>query len=232
MAKYIDPRPVHQQIAADLRAEIMDGTLAGQLPITERLTERFKVANSTITKALNALRDEGLIYGQRGIGVYVTDRAARIVDAAAYLAVDDRLRYDMLSVEEEDAPTDVASALGAQRAIVRRRLTVVDGDAVEVADSYLPVRLALDLGLDTPRKLRGGLPAVLAAAGVPQRTFSDVVSARQPTTREMALLRLPAGVSVLRTLRTIVSDGGRVVCVDVLCKAAHRFQERYVTPVE
>lgn len=232
MARYVDPRPVHQQIAADLRAEIMDGTLSDQLPITEKLTERFKVANSTITKALNALRDEGLIYGQRGIGVYATDQAARIVDAAAYLAVDDRLHYDILGVEEEDVPADVAVALGARRAVVRRRLTVVDGEAVEVADSYLPVRLARDLGLDTPRKLRGGLPVVLADAGLPQRMFSDVVSARQPTVREMTLLRLPAGVSVLRTLRTILSDGDRVVCVDVLCKAAHRFQERYIVSVE
>jgi GntR family transcriptional regulator len=232
MAKYTDPRPVHQQIAADLRAEIMDGSLTGQLPITEKLTERFGVANSTITKALNALRDEGLIYGQRGIGVYVTDQAARVIDAAAYFPADDRLSYTLLSVEEVDAPPDVAAALGARRAVVRRRVTVLDGETLEVADSYLPVDLARELGLDAGRKIRGGVQAVLAAAGVPQRAFADVVSARQPTTREMALLRLPPGVPVLRALRTITSDSGRVVEVDVLCKGAHRFQERYRTAVE
>lgn len=225
---YADPRPPHQRIAADLRAEIMDGTLAGQLPITSELRERFKVANSTITKALNTLRDEGLVVGQRGVGVYVSELAAQIVNAAAYIPTSDRLRYDLLSVGEEDTPADVARELGSRRAVVRRRLTVVDGEAVEVADSYLPPALARELGLDTERKIRGGVERVLEEAGLAQRSFVDVVSAREPTQREMALLRLPAGISILRTLRTIRADDGRVVCVDVLAKAAHRFQERYV----
>jgi GntR family transcriptional regulator len=231
MPPYSDPRPPHQRIAADLRAEIMDGTLTGQLPITSALRERFKVANSTITKALATLREEGLVIGQRGVGVYVSDQAARIVNAAAYLPVTDRLSYALLGVDEEDAPADVARELGAKRAVVRRRVTKIDDEAIEVADSYLPVGLARELGLDAGTKIRGGVERVLADAGLPQLSFADVVSAREPTSREMALLRLPSGISVLRTLRTIKADGDRVVCVDVLAKAAHRFQERYVVSI-
>lgn len=226
---YIDPRPAHQRIAADLRAEIMDGTIAGQLPITEELNKRFGVANSTITKALATLREEGLVVGQRGVGVYTSGQATTVVDAAAYLPASNRVGYRILHVGEADAPADAARELGAPRALVRQRVTLLGGEPIEVADSYLPLDLARELGLDTDRKLVGGIERVLAEAGLPQRAFADVVSAREPTSREMELLRLPVGVSVLRTLRTITSDGGRVVCVDVLVKGANRFRERYTT---
>lgn len=229
---YSDPRPTHQRIAADLRAEIMDGTITGQLPITGALRERFGVANSTITKALATLRDEGFVVGQRGVGVYVSEHVAGVVDAAAYIPVTDRISYRLLRVAEVDTPADVARELGAKAALLRSLVTLQNGEPVEVADCHLPLGLARELGLDVEKRIPGGVARVLAEAGFPQRVFTDVVSAREPTQREMELLRLPVGVSLLRILRTIRTDGGRVVGVDVLAKAANRFQERYTTQVQ
>lgn len=229
---YTDPRPAHERLAAELRAQIMDGTITGQLPRTRDLHEDYGVANSTVTKALSVLRAEGFItHSQRGrdAGVFAADWTAHVVDAAAYIAPDDSLRYTPPEVEEVNAPADVARELGQKRAIVRRRLMLRDGEPIELSDSYVPVELARDLGLDSPRKLPGGMSAILEAAGLRQRGFSDVVSARQPTTRELEALRLPANVWILRVLRTITTDGGRVVGVDVICKGAHRYQERYRT---
>jgi GntR family transcriptional regulator len=226
---YKDPRPAHERIAAELRAQIMDGTLAGKLPVTNELTERFKVVNSTITKALASLRDEGLIYSERGRfgGVFAADWTAFVTDAAAYIEPDDRIEYTRADVTEVDAPGDVARILGEERAVVRSRLMLVDGDPAEISDSYVPVQLARDLGLDQPGRLRGGMRTVLAEAGLPHRRFTDVISAREPTPREMTALRLPLKVPVLRILRTIMTDGDRIVGVDVICKGAHRYPERY-----
>lgn len=235
MPDYTDPRAAHERLAAELRAQIMDGTIAGQLPLTRKLHEDYGVANSTVTRALGVLRSEGFItHSQRGrdAGVFAADWTARVTDAAAYIDPDASISYSSPDVEEVDAPPDVARELGQRSAIVRRRLMLRDGEPIELSDSYVAVELARELGLDAPRRLRGGMAAILEAAGLPQRSFADVVSARPPTTRELEALRLPPNVWVLRILRTITTDGGRVVGVDVIVKGAHRYQERYVAAAQ
>src|SRR5690242_2436419 len=88
MSDASDVRSRHQQIAADLRAEIMAGDLAPgeQLPSTQNLVHRFSAANATIQRALAALKREGFIYSLVGKGVYVRERRPFVVDAASYLA--------------------------------------------------------------------------------------------------------------------------------------------------
>lgn len=228
-----DPRSLHIQVAAEIRARIMDGTYAGKLPTTSELMAEYGVAQGTIGRATTLLRDEGLLSTQRGRGAatYVIDWAAQVVNAEAYIGVGNGLEYSEPKVEEVDAPADVARLLGDDRALVRRRTTLVNGTPTELSASYFPVELARVAGLDTPRRIRGGAQRLLAEADVPQREFEDVVSARQPTPAELLALDLPDGVPVLRILRKIVTDDDRVVGVDVIVKGAHRYSERYRTRV-
>lgn len=228
-----DPRSLHIQVAAEIRARIMDGTYSGTLPKTDQLMAEFGVAQGTIGRAQTILRDEGLLHTQRGrhAATYVVDWAAKVVDAEAYIPVGAGLTYGTPEVEEVEAPPDVASLLGDERALVRRRTTLHGDTPIELSSSYFPVELARTAGLDTPRKIRGGAQRLLAEAGLPQRKFVDVVSARQPTPDELLALGLPEGVPVLRILRKIVTDDERVVGVDVIVKGAHRYSERYETRV-
>ena len=218
-----------KRIENTLRAEIMEGTLVGRLPRTEEFGDRFGVASSTVTNALNELKREGLVQTTRGQGAarHAVDFAAHVVSAQAYIEPTGSLSYDPPHVEEVTPPGDVARALGTERAVMRRRLTRLDDEPVELSESYLPVDLARELSLDRPRRPRGGIKAVLAAAGMPQRKAVDVVSARLPTDEEVQALGLPDSVPILRIRRTITSDGGRVVCVDVIVKGAHRYHEQY-----
>ena len=57
-----DVRPPYQRIASDLRAQIMSGDLGPgtQLPSTPQLVEQYEAANTTIQKAVSALRGRGL----------------------------------------------------------------------------------------------------------------------------------------------------------------------------
>jgi AcrR family transcriptional regulator len=66
------------RIAADLRARIAAGEFApgDRVPSTRELTRRWGVAMATATKALGALRDEGLLRSVRGVGTVVAGRAA------------------------------------------------------------------------------------------------------------------------------------------------------------
>lgn len=218
-----------KRIENTLRAEIMDGTLVGRLPRSEDFAERFGVAMSTVTSALNELKREGLVETTRGQGAarHAVDFAAHVVSAQAYIEPTGSLKYDPPQVGEVTPPGDVARTLGADRAVVRRRLTRLDGEPIELSESYLPVELARELGLDRPRRPKGGIKAVLAEAGMPQRKGVDVVSARLPTEEEVQALGLPSSVPVLRIRRTITADDGRVLCVDVIVKGAHRYHEQY-----
>lgn len=228
-----DPRSLHIQVAAEIRARIMDGTYSGTLPKTDQLMADYDVAQGTIGRAQTMLRNEGLLHTQRGrhAATYVIDWGSHVTDAEAYIPASGALKYDDLEVEVVDAPADVAHLLGYRQALVRRRTTKVNGAPTELSASYFPVDLARAAGLDAPRKISGGAQRLLAEAGLPQREFEDVVSARQPTPAELLALELPEGVPVLRILRKIMTDDDRVVGVDVIVKGAHRYSERYRTRV-
>ena len=72
-----DPRRPNVQIAASIRAAILNGELApgAQLPSGEELAKLFGVSRMTITAAVRTLREEGFVRSQSGSGVYVRDRA-------------------------------------------------------------------------------------------------------------------------------------------------------------
>ncbi|WAP52060.1 GntR family transcriptional regulator [Arthrobacter sp. ATA002] len=89
--------PLHEQIAAAVRAGILDGSLADgeRLPAAKALGESLGVSLHTVLHAYQDLRDQGLIELRRGRGAVVIapapatrENALRILDdAASQLAV-------------------------------------------------------------------------------------------------------------------------------------------------
>jgi GntR family transcriptional regulator len=232
MPRATDSRPLHQQIAADLRAQIMSGDLApgDQLPSTSQLVTQYNAANPTIQKAASALKDEGFLRSRPGAGVYVHDRQPFVVDVANYLEPMPRgYSYQIIDVTNARPPADAAQLLGLdadELAVMRHRVLLHDGEPVELSWSFYPTDLAAGTPLARRQKIRGGAPRVLAELGWPQQHFTDRISARQPTTTEVEQLDLPADVPVIRQLRAIYS-GDRPVEVSVLIKGAHRYELSY-----
>ncbi|GAA3695439.1 hypothetical protein GCM10022224_071380 [Nonomuraea antimicrobica] len=68
-------RPGYLQIADDLRAQIQGGSLAPgtPLPSTAQLADRYDASLSVVKMAVGILRNEGLVIGQQGKGVFVRD---------------------------------------------------------------------------------------------------------------------------------------------------------------
>ena len=238
MPRARDPRPRHQQIAAELRDLIMRGELSPgtQLPSTAQLVERYSAANATIQHALKALKEEGFVDSRVGKGVYVRDRQPFVVDAAAYFAPTPGLfRYRLLTVDTVVPPADIAGGLGlgpGATAVIRSRTLFHDEQPVELSSSYYPAEIAANSSLAKPAKIRGGAPQVLAELGFPQRTFVDRISARPPTVEEAETLDLPDGTPVIRQLRVIYSDNERPVEASVLIKGAHLYELLYRQAVE
>ncbi|MFF7077365.1 GntR family transcriptional regulator [Streptomyces lavendulae] len=244
----LDPRPLHARIAADLRDEIMSGSLApgAKLPSTTQLKARFDASNATIQKAVQLLKDEGLAVGRAGAAVTVRENRQRTVRPARSLAgtedggaypwlaeVAERgaaARSTLLAVETVVVAGDVAEALGCpegSRAVCRRQLISINDEPAELVSSYYPPDIADGTPLAEPRRIRGGTPTLLAGLGFPPRRSVDRVSARVATQKQYTSLRLPGDLPVLRTLRTVYGDGGRPVEVTVMVKAGHLYELRY-----
>ncbi|MEO3874146.1 GntR family transcriptional regulator [Nonomuraea sp. B12E4] len=233
MVRYHDGRPRHQQIAADIRADIMAGRLppGAQLPSTQQLVDRYATANATVQRALSLLKDEGFLEGRPGKGVYVRAKQLFPVEVSAYFEPSpQRYTYEVLDVREEAPPSDVAEALGLDSddsAVLRHRLLRHDGEPVELSWSYYPASLARGTPLAGRTKIRGGAPQVLADLGYPEREFTDLLSTRPPTVQEAERLELPEGVPVIRQFRVIYSDDMRPVEVSILVKGGHLYALEY-----
>ena len=229
-------RPPYEQVAADVRAQIMAGDLAPgtQLPSTAQLVERFGVSNTTVQKALAVLKGEGYLNSRQGKGIYVRDRQPFRVGVAAFLpASGGGYSYDLLQVREEIPPAEVAQGLGAgpvEPVMLRCRLMRYQGNPVEAEWSYYPLDIVRGSVLARPGRVPGGAPRVLAELGYPERYFTDAVSARMPTAEEAGLLQLP-DVPVIRQFRVIYSDDDRPVEASVLIKGAHLYELLYRQPV-
>ena len=67
-----DPRWPYEQIADQLRDAISRGDIGPRLPTVEDLAEQAQTSTTTIQRALKVLKDEGLITGAPGRGIFVT----------------------------------------------------------------------------------------------------------------------------------------------------------------
>ncbi|RKN05061.1 GntR family transcriptional regulator [Streptomyces radicis] len=77
MLLHVDPsdaRPLHEQLAAELRRAIRTRDLAAgdRLPTAKELGDALGLNANTVLRALRALRDEGLLEFRRGRGVRVS----------------------------------------------------------------------------------------------------------------------------------------------------------------
>lgn len=248
-----DKRTVHVRIAADYRAKILNGDIepGTKLPSTQAMRAAYSASVTAVQNAMQILKDEGLVVSQAGAGIWVREHRARVIRPSASLApakpgetypwIADAQRQGMtaeselLEVAEVEPPLSVARALGiepGQTALMRRQLLKLDGEPAELVENYYPVEIARGTAIEVARKVKGGVPRLLADLGYPPREAEDVVSAQVPTPEQGAYLRMPTGeLPILHTFRVVRSDDDRVIEVSVLAKAGHMYKLGYKLPI-
>ena len=81
LISFSEKKPIFIQIAE----EIEDGVLSGafpedsQIPSTTEISVSYKINPATALKGINMLVDSGIIYKKRGIGMFVSTGAVKIL---------------------------------------------------------------------------------------------------------------------------------------------------------
>jgi GntR family transcriptional regulator len=202
-------RPLYEQVADALRAEIRQGRYrpGDKLPSERELSETFKVSKVTARQAIVQLRAEGLVTSRVGYGVLVAEPGPprRLSDdilrgEAFYRAVG-RLGLEpnvATTITREAATEEVAEALnipvGAEVLVHARLVRAEEGPPLFTAANYFP-EWVVEAVPQLANPSTSGLPKWLGQAFGPLYG-EDVIDSRMPTPEEREQLEIPEGTPV------------------------------------
>jgi DNA-binding GntR family transcriptional regulator len=216
--------PITQQITADLRRQIQDGTLGpgALLPSEPELAREYGVSRQTARTALQSLEREGLIVvrPRRGRLVRSTQRLRWHLSEFERpdhtdLATSDAWETDIetqghdptrqdLEVERIQPPVTVADRLRLDPrtdvCVVRRHVRYIDGKPAIISDDFFDEQIVRGTELAEPEDTTR--ENILAEAGYEQVYDIDEIITRMPTPDETERLGIAAGTPVAEHIRT------------------------------
>ncbi|MER6817925.1 UTRA domain-containing protein [Spirillospora sp. NPDC000708] len=133
-------------------------------------------------------------------------------------------------VSAEVPPSEVASALGlvsGAMAVVRRRTMLLDGEPVELTDSWYPMEVAGGTALADTGKIKGGAVTLLADLGYRVHEAREDIVFRGATADEAAELASPVGTPVIVLSRTCLNTEGAAFEASVMVMLAEGRHLRY-----
>jgi GntR family transcriptional regulator len=127
-------------------------------------------------------------------------------------------------------PADVASELGLPAgvpAVVRRRTMLLDGQPVELTDSWYPAEVAAGTPLAAPGKIKGGAVTLLSSLGYAVHEAREDIVFRAAAESEAAELGRAAGSPVIVLSRTCLTAEGTPFEASVMVMVAEDRHLRY-----
>lgn len=215
----------YRTIADELRRRVSDGThAAGRLlPSEADLGAEFDASRVTIRRALESLRDEGLVDARQGFGWFVSaaplrQSLGRLATIEAQLAEGGiRPERRILEFAFERASRDVREVLGAEQVLRVRRLNLADGEPFAVVTVWCRSELGQHLSrADVERS------PFYELLDVPLKGATQTIGADAAGSEDSRLLQVPVGSPVLRCTRVTTDTDGRAVLLSEHVFAAHR----------
>ena len=219
-------RPVrYLAIADDLRERVGRGEFgAGRLlPSEAELSAAYDASRVTVRKALEALRDEGLVDARQGFGWFVAADPLR-QSLGRLGTIESQLVASGLTPERRvlefgfvPAPVWVERELGPGTVLQVRRVNLADGEPFARVTVWCPETLGSSLSRDEVERspFYELLPIELGGA-------TQTIAAGAASAADASVLDVPAGSPVLVCRRVTTSVDGKPVLVSEHVFPAHR----------
>jgi GntR family transcriptional regulator len=215
----------YRTISDDLRGRLAAGEFAAgrMLPSEADLAAAYDASRVTVRRALEVLREEGLVDSRQGFGWFAAadplrQHLARLGTIEAQLAESGvRAERRVLEFAFVRASGRVRAALGVEDVLRVRRVNLADGVPFARITVWVP----------------GDLGSQLSRAEVERSTFLEllpvalgravqIIGAGAATAADAQALDIPAGAPVLRCSRTTYGVDGRAVLYAEHVFPAHR----------
>lgn len=204
-----------------LREKILSNKLKSEeiVPSERELADDLKVSRMTVRQALNALREEGLIYQKRGKGTFVSSLKLDVHTRNLGGFSDEMRRRGMLpssrvlQMNYEKASLEVAQKLhleASDQVFLIRRLRLADGLPMSVEATSLPAKLFPNLGRYDFEK--NSLYQILQKKyHVKMQTAAEDLEASTAAAEISELLGVKKNSPLLIVYRTVFAEGNEPI---------------------
>lgn len=213
----------YQEIADELRGRLGSVGVGRVLPSESELSTEFQVSRVTIRRALEILRDEGLVDARQGFGWYVAGEPVRQhLDELGTIEGQLELRgirteRRVIEFDFRVAPPRVAAVLGTDQVLRVKRLNLADDTPFAVVTVWCPAELGHHLSRrDVERN------PFYELLGLPLRGATQTIGADSVDGADASLLGVPVASPVLRCERITTDTHGRAVLMSEHVFPAHR----------
>lgn len=213
----------YQEIAAALRKRVRRAAAGSLLPSEAALSAEFGASRVTVRRALDVVREEGLIAARQGFGWYVATEPVRqslhaLDTIEAQLAGSGRRNErKVIEFAFATAPEHVRELLATDSVLRVKRVNLADGEPFAVVTVWCPGELGSGLSRDDVERR-----PFYELLGMRLRGATQTIGADAANSDDAALLQVPAGAPLLTCQRVTTDVGGRPVLVSEHRFPAHR----------
>lgn len=222
-------------MAAQLRERIALGEFAGSgaLESEAALGSRYAVSRVTVRRALETLREQGLVEPRKGAGWFVTGAAfsqrlalgsfrhatSAVADAGKQVA------REVVDFGFRPAPPHLLDGVlglaAGEEVLYSRSVRRVDGEPLDLAHEW--VRAATAVSVSRADARAPGIWATLRRQGQPIDAVRQTITAGLATASDARLLAAPVGAPLLLVRRVACTADGAPVALSDHRYLAHRF---------
>lgn len=218
---YQEALPLYLQIASELRRNIEESVfkVGDRLPTETELSERFGVNRHTLRRAVDVLRQEGIVGVERGRGTFVM-AAPIAVPIGKRVRFNEALKaqsltpaWEVLRIVELNADARLSKRLEIETGapvILFERLSLVDDIPISISSSHFPGQRFPGLAkhCETYRSISRMLQTEYGCDHIRRQTRLSARLAQAPDAR---LLKMPANGPVLLSESINVDQDGVVI---------------------
>lgn len=213
----------YQEIADELRTRVRSAAPGSLLPSEAELSREFSASRVTIRRALEVVREDGLIAARQGFGWFVSTEPVRqslerlgTIESQLETSGRDPARR-VIDFSFESPPVHVRKLLGSAKVLRVKRVSLADGEPFAVVTVWCPAVMGQRLSLDDVERRPFSELLDVELRGATQTIGADSADA------DLAgLLAVPVGAPLLKCQRVTADLDGNPVLVSEHYFPAHR----------